>query len=47
MKANRVFLLMALMGLLAASAQAADPQLTIYNQNFAVVRVMIPRPEDR
>lgn len=42
MKANRVFLLMALMGLLAASAQAADPQLTIYNQNFAVVRVMIP-----
>ena len=23
-------------------AQAAEPQLTIYNQNFAVVRVLIP-----
>ena len=30
------------MGLLAVNAWAAEPQLTIYNQNFAVVRVLIP-----
>jgi hypothetical protein len=30
------------MGLLAVTTWAAEPQLTIYNQNFAVVRVMIP-----
>ena len=29
-------------GLLLSAAWAAEPQLTIYNQNFAVVRVMIP-----
>ncbi len=42
MKANRVFHIVAAMGLLAVNAWAADPQLTIYNQNFAVVRLMIP-----
>ena len=42
MKANRVFHVVAAMGLLAVNAWAADPQLTIYNQNFAVVRVLIP-----
>ena len=42
MKANRVFHVVAAMGLLAVNAWAAEPQLTIYNQNFAVVRVMIP-----
>jgi hypothetical protein len=42
MKANRVFHVVAAMGLLALSAWAADPQLTIYNQNFAVVRLLIP-----
>ena len=42
MKANRVFHIVAAMGLLAVNAWAADPQLTIYNQNFAVVRVLIP-----
>ena len=41
MKANRVFHVVAAMGLLAVNAWAADPQLTIYNQNFAVVRVLI------
>lgn len=28
--------------LLLAPAWAAEPQLTIYNQNFAVVRVLVP-----
>jgi hypothetical protein len=42
MKANRVSLVVAAIGLLAVSARAAEPQLTIYNQNFAVVRVLIP-----
>ena len=42
MKANRVFQVVAAMGLLAVNAWTADPQLTIYNQNFAVVRMLIP-----
>ena len=42
MKANRVFQVLAAIGLLAVTAWAAEPQLTIYNQNFAVVRVVIP-----
>jgi hypothetical protein len=42
MKANRVFHVVAAIGLLGVNAWAAEPQLTIYNQNFAVVRVLIP-----
>jgi hypothetical protein len=42
MKANCVFHIVAALGLLVVNAWAADPQLTIYNQNFAVVRVLIP-----
>ena len=42
MKANRIFHVLAAMGLMAVNAWAAEPQLTIYNQNFAVVRVLIP-----
>jgi hypothetical protein len=42
MKAIRVFHVMVAMGLLAVNTLAADPQLTIYNQNFAVVRMLIP-----
>jgi hypothetical protein len=42
MKANRLFHVVATMGLLAVNSGAAEPQLTIYNQNFAVVRMMIP-----
>ena len=42
MKVNRVFHIVAAVGLLAANTWAAEPQLTIYNQNFAVVRVLIP-----
>ena len=33
---------LAALGLIAVAALAADPQLTIYNQNFAVVRELIP-----
>lgn len=42
MKAIRAFHVMVAMGLLAVNTLAADPQLTIYNQNFAVVRMLIP-----
>ena len=42
MKANPSFQIAAAVGLLAVNAWAAEPQLTIYNQNFAVVRVLIP-----
>jgi hypothetical protein len=42
MKAIRVFQVIVAMGLLAVNTWAADPQLTIYNQNFAVVRMLIP-----
>ncbi len=42
MKANCVFHVMAAIGFVAVTAWAAEPQLTIYNQNFAVVRVMTP-----
>jgi hypothetical protein len=42
MKVNRVFQVVAAIGLVAFTARAAEPQLTIYNQNFAVIRIMIP-----
>src|SRR5271157_142381 len=42
MKAKRAFHFVAAIGLLAVNAWAAEPQLTIHNQNFAVVRVLIP-----
>jgi hypothetical protein len=42
MKPNLFVRLVAAMGLLLSSAWGAEPQLTIYNQNFAVVRVLIP-----
>ena len=42
MKPNRFFQIAVAVCLLAVNAGAADPQLTIYNQNFAVVRVLIP-----
>jgi hypothetical protein len=42
MRAKRVFHVVAAIGLLAVNAWAAEPQLTIYNQNFAVIRVLIP-----
>jgi hypothetical protein len=42
MKANRVFHVEAAIGFVAVTAWAAEPRLTIYNQNFAVVRVLIP-----
>ena len=42
MKAIRVFYFVAAIGFVAVNAWAAEPQLTIYNQNFAVVRVLIP-----
>jgi hypothetical protein len=42
MKANRVFHVVAAIWLVAFTAVAAEPQLTIYNQNFAVIRILIP-----
>ena len=42
MKAIRVFHFVAAIGFVAINAWAAEPQLTIYNQNFAVIRVLIP-----
>ncbi len=42
MNAKSVLRIVAAMGLLALNVWAADPQITIYNQNFAVVRVQIP-----
>ena len=42
MRANRIFHVVAAIGFVAVTARAAEPQLTIYNQNFAVVRIMIP-----
>lgn len=42
MKANRMFHVLTAILFVVVAARAADPQLTIYNQNFAVIRVIIP-----
>jgi len=42
MKANRAFHVAAALAMWSVSGWAAGPQLTIYNQNFAVVRTLIP-----
>ena len=42
MKLRQAGRLVVILGLWVVPAWAAEPQLTIYNQNFAVVRVLIP-----
>ena len=42
MKLSRPFVIVAAFWLVLSTSWAAEPQLTIYNQNFAVVRVLIP-----
>jgi len=42
MRAKRMFHVLTAIWFVAVAARAAEPQLTIYNQNFAVIRIMIP-----
>ena len=42
MKSSLTTCLVGVVSLLLGPASAAEPQLTIYNQNFAVVRTLIP-----
>src|ERR1700692_252307 len=39
---NKIILLLALLGCVVPARLIADPALTIYNQNFAVVRDTVP-----
>ncbi len=42
MEMRRPFVIVAVFWLVLSTSWAAEPQLTVYNQNFAVVRVLIP-----